>query len=90
MSVKSFNIGFILISVFIFIASGCSSTRRRQQTVSQEAKAAYFEQAAARIQYDGSNSEPAQYQTQSASQSTYAPVPPASRKQSSAPSSCCH
>ena len=91
MSFPSLHTGVVLVTVLVLSASGCSSPPwRKQQTVSQQAKDAYFEQAAARIQYDDLESDPNEYQSRPVSDSTYAPVPPVSRKASGGTGSCCH
>lgn len=91
MSIQSIHIGFVLITVFLLIVSGCSSPPwRKQQAVSQQAKDAYFEQAAARVQYDEIASDSTEYQAQPVSESSYVPIPPVSRNASSGNGSCCH
>ena len=91
MSFQSLHTGVVLVTVFILSASGCSSPPwRKQQTVSREAKSTYFEQAAARIEYDDLESDPNEYQSQPVSESAYAPVPPVSRNAISGTGSCCH
>lgn len=93
MSFQSLHTGVVLVTVFVLSASGCSSPPwRKQQTVSQQAKDAYFEQAAARIQYDDVESDPNEYRPQPVSESTYtpSPAPPVSRSTSGGSGSCCH
>lgn len=91
MSFRSLHSGIVLVTVLVFSASGCSSPPwRKQHTVSQQAKDAYFEQAAARIQYEDATATTNEYQSQPVSESTYAPVPPTSRSTSGGSGSCCH
>ena len=91
MSFPSLHTGVVLVTVLVLSASGCSSPPwRKQQTVSQQEKDAYFEQAAARIQYDDLESAPNEYQSQPVSESNYAPVPPVSRNAGGGSGSCCH
>ena len=91
MSFRSLHTGVVLVTLLALSASGCSSPPwRKQHTVSQQEKDAYFEQAAAWIQYDDVESDPNEYQSRPVSDSTYAQVPPVSRSTGGGSGSCCH
>lgn len=92
MSFQSLHTRVVLVTILVLIsASGCTSPPwRKQQTLSQHAKDAYFDQAAARIQFDDVESDPNEYQSRPVSDSTYAPVPPVSRNAGGGSGSCCH
>ncbi len=91
MSFQSLHTGVVLVTLLALSASGCSSPPwRKQHTVSQQTKDAYLEQAAARIQYEDPTAATNEYQSQTVSEPTYAPVPPVSRSTNGGSGSCCH
>lgn len=81
----------ILSTAYFLCATGCSSPPwRSKQTTVADTEGAYYEQVATEVQYDSAPGDPSQYQRQPESESTYAPVSPVSRSQSSGSGSCCH
>lgn len=83
--------GIVLSMVFALCVSGCSTPPwRNKQTTVADTKDAYYEQVATEAQYNSAPGDSSEYHRQPESESTYAPVSPVSRSQSSGSGSCCH
>lgn len=89
MSFRPLHIRFVLATVLSLAISGCTSLPwRKQNTVTQQAKDAYFEQAATKIQYNDLAGNSSGYQNRAVAESTYSPARTVSPNPSIGSGSC--